>query len=144
MPCWLDWAFLRTEATATLHKQARGDGESEREREQERESKRERKKGKREWLKGTRRRRRRRTRIKPDMQMLHIIAVVPLVAQLLLYCLLLNRHRNLGDPVGVPVSHIDNVTKLDLNWAVSGWTASRCPGFCDDTTAFCTCGRGSK
>eukprot|EP00798_Chlamydomonas_sp_ICE-L_P007380 gene7380-504_t len=43
-----------------------------------------------------------------------------------------------------PVSHIDPVTKADLNWSKPGWTASRCAGYCDDDIAQCYCGGDSK
>ena len=85
-----------------------------------------------------------------------------------------NRHRDRKDMIGIVISHIDPVTKEDLNWTVPGiyfpayhgcinakdnkigvakafhihhslgWTASRCAGYCDDDIGHCYCGHGSK
>ncbi|GAX81627.1 hypothetical protein CEUSTIGMA_g9055.t1 [Chlamydomonas eustigma] len=55
-----------------------------------------------------------------------------------------HRPRGREDPLGNPISHIDPVTKHDLNWTEPGWQASRCAGYCDDTIAACYCGYGSK
>ena len=53
------------------------------------------------------------------------------------------RDRDEKGPIGVILSHIDPVTKHDLNWTAIGWTASRCAGYCDDDIAMCYCGYGS-
>eukprot|EP00798_Chlamydomonas_sp_ICE-L_P018363 gene18363-24834_t len=55
-----------------------------------------------------------------------------------------NRYRGPDDDQSMPISHIDPITKEDLDWMVEGWTASRCGGHCDDDVASCYCGRDSK
>ncbi|GIL93384.1 hypothetical protein Vretimale_17471 [Volvox reticuliferus] len=49
-----------------------------------------------------------------------------------------NAHKNQDNPVDVVLSHID-ANGMDLDLTASGWTASRCAGFCDDDRASCWC-----
>ncbi len=55
-----------------------------------------------------------------------------------------NAYRSLKAFDPLPISHIDAVTKHDLNWSAAGWTASRCAGYCNDDVAACYCGQDSK
>ncbi|KAG1658531.1 hypothetical protein FOA52_008417 [Chlamydomonas sp. UWO 241] len=54
-----------------------------------------------------------------------------------------NHFRGRADPPGIPMGHIDPVTKEDLNWMHDGWKASRCAGVCDDNIGMCYCGQNS-
>ncbi len=50
-----------------------------------------------------------------------------------------NSYRRSDRSSPIPSSHIDPITKRDLNWTQPGFTYSRCAGICDDDIGACYC-----